>query len=105
MVNIQPAQDDELNILDPISLDDVQSPSIETDPVSYQHPVYDIQFSHDFIISELDKFNIPLDGCNKCSQLVQHFTDPHSLHDKVSEQQIRWIKHNDAIMRPPLSKP
>ena len=90
------------DILNPIYIEDMQTDPHDSNTVSFQHPSHDITFSHEFITSEMEKFGLTADGCHKCSQLVQHFQDPRSLHDKVSENQIVWIQNPDAIMTCPL---
>ena len=93
-----PSQD----ILNPIYIQDLQTHPHNSNTVSFQHPSHNITFSHEFITSEMGKLDITADSCHKCSQLVQYFQDPRSLHDKVSENQIVWIKNPDAIMTCPL---
>ena len=72
----QSAQVNSHDILDPIYIEDMQSDLHSSNTVSFQHPSEDITFSHEFIISEMEKFGLTAEGCHNCSQLVQHFQDP-----------------------------
>ena len=89
-------------ILDPIYIEDIQSGPHNSNTVSFQHPSEDITFSHQFIVSEMEKFGLTSEGCHNGSKLIKHFQDPRSLHDKISENQIVWVKNPDAIMKCPL---
>ena len=75
------------NILNSIHIDDLQGHPYSSNTATFQHPSHDITFSHEFIMSEMEKFDLTAEGCQKCSELVQHFQDPRSLHDKLSENQ------------------
>ena len=88
------------NLLQPISIDLDNEISDET-KVTFQHPVNDIVFSHEFIISELNKFDLSVEGCLKCSKVLGHFMDPKSLYDKLAEDNITWIKNPESILTNP----
>ena len=90
------------NILDPVYIYDIQNDPHKSNTITFQDPSQDIKFSHDFIVSEIEKFGLVEDGCHKCSQLVKHFQDPRSLHDKIAENQIIWIKYPESIMKNPF---
>ena len=54
------------SILDPIFVDECQSDNFHNAVESYHDP-QDIIFSHDFIISEIEKFGLNTDSSINCS--------------------------------------
>ena len=99
MITVQPVPED---ILNPINYDEIQSSVANTDITSLYDPIEDISFNHDFVIKEANKFSIELDGCSHCNPSVNHFTDPRSLYDHITESQIIWVPNKEAVMKPPL---
>ena len=83
-----------------ISKDDINSTK-DKGVTTFQCPK-DIIFSHQYITNELEKFNLNLEGCPKCGPAHQHFIDPKSHYDTLTEQGITWIKSNNAKMQSPF---
>ena len=79
------------DILDPITIHDLKNYPSNPTSVMFQDPQHDITFTHDFIVSEIEKFDFPIEGCILCSKLTNHFQNPRSLYDKLLEQKIIWI--------------
>ena len=95
------------NLLQPVLITDNEKN--ETKPCdTFQNPNHDIVFTHAFIKNELQKYNLTLDGCDKCSPVTKHFIDPRALIDHLAEQKIIWVCFPESIMRnpaPDLSSP
>ena len=68
---------------------------------TFQNPK-EIIFSHQYITNELEKFNLNLEGCSKCSPAHQHFIDHRSHYDTLTEQGITWGQSANAKMLSPL---
>ena len=68
---------------------------------TFQSPK-DIVFSHQYITNKLEKFNLNLEGCTKCGPAYQHFINPKSHYDTLTEQGITWIQSNNAKMQSPF---
>ena len=66
-----------------------------------QHP-REIIFSHQFIQSEIERFDLVNEGCGNCNLLSRHFEDPRSNFDRLTEAGISWIQHPSAIMTSPF---
>ena len=90
-------------ILNEVKLDpsDLLPQASDKDSVIFQHP-REVVFSHQFIQSELDKFSLDTQGCEKCSMLQKHFEDPRSNYDKLTEDGVTWIRNAEAIMTSPF---
>ena len=61
-----------------------------------------IVFSYQYITNELEKFNLNLESCPKCGPAHQHFIDPKSHYDTLTEQGITWIQSSNAKMQSPF---
>ena len=70
--------DDKPNILDQIHLDLDNEKYYDENIFTYRDPMKDILFDHDFIESEITKYNLSFDGCSNCNQMMKHFSDEHS---------------------------
>ena len=70
---------------------------------TFQHPK-DIVFSHQYITNELEKFSLNIEGCSKCGPAHQHFIDPRSQYDTLTEKGITWVQSSSAKMQSPFPK-
>ena len=97
MVNVNPS------LLHNMKLEQntVAPTKVERDLVSFQHP-RDVVYTHDFISTEIAKFDLVNEGCHRCNLLCKHFQDPRSNFDKLSELGIKWVKHPQAVMCSPF---
>ena len=83
-----------------LDLSDMTPQKEDKDLVSFQHPC-EILFSHEYITSEIEKFDLVNEGCFKCNLLSHHFQDPRSNFDKLLLG-IQLVKHPDADMKAPF---
>ena len=67
-----------------MSKDEINSAKIRGG-TTFQNPK-EIIFSHQYIANELEKFNLNLEGCSKCGPAHQHFIDPRSHYDTLTDQ-------------------
>ena len=77
------------SLLQPVQVTENELKNAKDCPTKYENQ--DMEFTHDFIQRELDTFNLSLDGCDKCSQIVSHFTNPKALLDHFALDKIKWI--------------
>ena len=83
-----------------MSKDEINSAKIRGG-TTFQNPK-EIIFSHQYIANELEKFNLNLEGCSKCGPAHQHFIDPRSHYDTLTEQGITWVQSANAKMLSPF---
>ena len=84
-----------------VSEEDLQQSAKDVSVTTFQHPK-EIVFSHQYITNELEKNDLNLDGCTKCGPAHQHFTDPRSHYDSLTEKGISWVKSCNAKMTTPF---
>ena len=65
------------------------------------HSNQDIVFTHAFIKNEIEKYNLTLEGCDKCSPITRHFVDPKALIDHLAINKIIWVCFPQSILRNP----
>ena len=59
-------------------------------------------FTHDFIQKQIDKYNLTLDRCDKCSTIIGHFVNPKLLIDHLALDKITWVKFPNSILKHPM---
>ena len=52
----------------------------------------------------MKKFNLDIEGCSKCGPAHQHFIDPRSHYDTLTEQGITWVQSSKANMQSSFPK-
>ena len=95
------APDDKLNILDQIHLNLDDDKDYDKDICSYHDPMKDILFNHDFVASEVSKYDLLFNNCVNCNQVMNHFSDQCSFTDTITQHQISWIKFPESILTCP----
>ena len=87
------------NLLQPVLItDDEQA---QAKPCDTFHSNQDIVFTHAFIKNERQKYNLTLDGGDKCSPITRHFIDPRTLIDHLVINKIIWVHFPESILKNP----
>ena len=81
----------------PVSSDISNKPEIkEMDVLSNLENVRDLEFSHEFISDQIEKFAITPILCNNCNDLSKHFLDPAFYTNKLYVKNSKWILNSDS---------
>ena len=69
----------ENNPLNPIKLDKMDTNCTLLSAIIFQNQPLDIDFTHKYIQSEIERFNLTTENCLTCSPLIKHFSSPSAL--------------------------
>ena len=58
----------------------------------------DIEFSHDYITDNLNRYQIDIEQCNNCCPAVKHFSDSKAAIDKIIHDQIIFMKNEESVL-------
>ena len=88
----------------PISSDISNKPDIkEMDVLSNLENVRDLEFSHEFIADQIDKFAITPILCNNCNDLSKHLLDPAYYTNELYVKNSKWILNADSKLTMEMS--
>ena len=98
------SEPDEPSILIPIDISKLPATS-EKPNITYTDPTTTIEFTHDYITDDLNKYQIPISPCNNCCSVVKHFSEPKSAMDKIICEHVIFTKNNESILSDPSPAP
>ena len=73
------------------------------DVISNLEVVKDLEFNHEFIQDQIEKFSITPILCNKCNDLSKHFMDPAYYTNELYLKNSKWILNKDSKLTMDLS--
>ena len=68
----------------------------EMEVLSNLDNVRDLEFSHEFIADQIDKFAITPILCNNCNDLSKHLLDPAYYTNELYVKNSKWILNSDS---------
>ena len=73
------------------------------DVLSNLENVCDLEFSHEFIADQIDKFAITPILCNNCNDLSKHLLDPAYYTNELYVKNSKWILNEDSKLTMDMS--
>ena len=96
---------EEPSILIPIDISELPATNNVKPNLTYANPTSNIEFSHDYITDDLNKYQVDVSPCNNCCPAVKHFSDSKAAIDKIICDQIVFIKNDESILSDPSPGP
>ena len=69
--------------------------------IIFTNPTTEIDFSHDFITDDLNRFNIEIGRCQSCCPAIKHFMDSKAATERLIQKNIVFVPNSKAIFKDP----